>query len=46
MGQYKEQLTKWKEDVEAWEADMSKLNPFEIKTNCMQFCYTVSCQLI
>ncbi|KAF8449520.1 hypothetical protein L210DRAFT_3641113 [Boletus edulis BED1] len=31
--QYKEQLVKWKEDVEAWEADMSKPNPFEVRSH-------------
>ncbi|KAF8449453.1 hypothetical protein L210DRAFT_3609687 [Boletus edulis BED1] len=31
--QYKEQLAKWKEDVEAWEADMSKPNPFEVRSH-------------
>lgn len=35
--QYKGQLSKWKEDVEAWEADMSKPNPFEIKSDGLLF---------
>ncbi|KAF8435931.1 hypothetical protein L210DRAFT_3352549, partial [Boletus edulis BED1] len=31
--QYGMQLTKWKQDIKAWENDMSKLNPFEVKSH-------------
>ncbi|KAF8425786.1 hypothetical protein L210DRAFT_3615051 [Boletus edulis BED1] len=31
--QYGTQLTKWKQDIEAWENDMSKPNPFEVKSH-------------
>ncbi|KAH0826244.1 hypothetical protein J3R83DRAFT_5708 [Lanmaoa asiatica] len=30
---YGDQLSKWKVDIEAWEMDMSKPNPFEIKAS-------------
>ena len=34
---YGDQLSKWKADVEAWETDLSKLNPFEIKASSTSF---------
>jgi hypothetical protein len=36
---YPEQLLQWKKEVEAWEADASNPNPFEVKNDCM---YTYS----
>ena len=31
---YAKELARWKEDVEAWEQDMSRPNPFEVKSHC------------
>ena len=32
---YATQLAQWKKDMEEWENDMTKPNPFEIKSECM-----------
>ncbi|KAG9308762.1 hypothetical protein JVU11DRAFT_11553 [Chiua virens] len=34
VGRYEEILSTWREQVKAWENDMSQPNPFEIKSNC------------
>lgn len=44
-GQYRVQLAQWKNDVEAWEADLSRPNPFEVKSDgeCLMPFEIVSC---